>query len=962
MNPAILSPTSRFATPFPYAQPRSPSRSPSRQKFSMNHELDPLLSNLSPTSTLEALEATQAIDSEGKAGENALQESVAAASTSERALGIRAALAGKKLKEWYRELSDWPWPENLSSRNGFYPPVREKRGSEAPEIDHQARIDNFIFNQGSAGARENADEEEYWGSLPAVLVQDYEDRIDAIKDDMEALGVEDLKDYVRDAHLTSTSRRLSRTLQGNGGSSTDYVHLDDFTAVITATIMHALPIISRLNSLLVTWSVRLVILRQTPDFLTLLESTRLSMTAAWDVIGNADAIITRDGFELTRTTLQSSRMSLEKKIIELGRRLDAMLDILEGREETIPEEWIDGMESVEADFGNWVVETERMLMEEELKRDPNSRRITTQLGQESHNSEDKTEPVSHGPEELIHTNIEQAQPKADLPLENLDASQSDNIALPYSDGQVDDKARGDFGFSKSDAEIVNDDDTGVDLGDFSVLEGRDERQPRRKLLLNSVEANAVEKTTLESSLDLAISREHREGRSDGVDSKDFESLETTDYLDPNHDSLTVSLINASSRESFGPEHPWNALQTTTIEQSELHSSAEPISSSSTLSENPLTLIQNNGSQIQLVPSEEPAPSTTKLSEPLSILIKTQTRDSSPFPQNNQIRIESTDENKSTSVSELTEPLSILTEAPSQNISSSLQSSQSRIESTHEDEIPRSISIMPEPLSILTKLPFRDISPLSQNNQLQSVSTNENETTSTISKTVESLSISTNSLSRNISSSTQNSKSRIESTSEDETTPSVSNMSEPFSISRNLPSPGISDIQSMNKSQKSDTMIRPAPLLLKQLHSNMESDPSSDMSSDTSVPGSGTSEYFSNRSSPEIQQASMAEYFENPVEVTSPSKGPSTPVGAYSRRSSLFSERGDNGTHENGPGPNFVLNLNNRQRASSFAPEMSIPESPGYVEELPVHREKVKSHVRVRSASLRSFEVIPRHEV
>ena len=69
-------PASRFAIAHQHSTPRSPSQSLHRQEYSMSHELDPLLANLSPTSTLEALEATEAIDLEGRASQSLLHNSV----------------------------------------------------------------------------------------------------------------------------------------------------------------------------------------------------------------------------------------------------------------------------------------------------------------------------------------------------------------------------------------------------------------------------------------------------------------------------------------------------------------------------------------------------------------------------------------------------------------------------------------------------------------------------------------------------------------------------------------------------------------------------------------------------------------------------------------------------------------------------------------------------------------------
>lgn len=103
---------------------------------------------------------------------------------------------------------------------------------------------------------------------------------------------------------------------------------------------------------------------------------------------------------------------------------------------------------------------------------------------------------------------------------------------------------------------------------------------------------------------------------------------------------------------------------------------------------------------------------------------------------------------------------------------------------------------------------------------------------------------------------------------------------------------------------------------------------SDFSSEASYPGSATSDYFSNMSSPEIQHASRAEYFGAPVEVTSPTfsqRDPTSPMETVSRQSSQRTERGvppSNGISAQ----DFTSPVGTRSRASSSITEMSIPES------------------------------------
>lgn len=301
------------------ANPASPlSHTLSRRQYFTDHEINPLLSNLSPTCTLEALAATDVVFTGKRNRQSFIENSVASASTTERAWGIKAAFAGKKLQAWHQELSGWLWPG--------YNPV----GSE---------------------------EEEYWGGLPVRIVQGYEERIETIRDDMETLEVEELKNYVRSTHLRPRSRSASIS-----GSTVDYEHLDDFTAVITGTIMQALPILSRLSSLLGLWTTRLMILRHVPAFFRDYRDCQESLSFGWIAIAEPDISTANRRSNLSRESYVDIQAGLQDKIHQLGRRLDTMLDLLEGSKETLPEYWFDTMESIENDYSTWAVKADEVVL------------------------------------------------------------------------------------------------------------------------------------------------------------------------------------------------------------------------------------------------------------------------------------------------------------------------------------------------------------------------------------------------------------------------------------------------------------------------------------------------------------------------------------------------------------------------------------------------------------------------
>ena len=55
---------------------------------------------------------------------------------------------------------------------------------------------------------------------------------------------------------------------------------------------------------------------------------------------------------------------IEHQVYGLGRRLDRFLDELEGREETVPEAWIEHFEMLEEQYGEWAVQAERKVLED----------------------------------------------------------------------------------------------------------------------------------------------------------------------------------------------------------------------------------------------------------------------------------------------------------------------------------------------------------------------------------------------------------------------------------------------------------------------------------------------------------------------------------------------------------------------------------------------------------------------
>ncbi|ETI22961.1 hypothetical protein G647_04756 [Cladophialophora carrionii CBS 160.54] len=332
-----MAPTTPTLENFPRLDPvtsdRSPSRSPRRKAQFAFRELDPLLGNLSPDSTLRALQATETI-STGAAQEDALTSSIADATPAERELGIRAAFAAQKLREWKEEVARWKWPgkQERGSGLGFIPP---------PDAQH-----NDI---------------EYRGCLPASLVEEYEVRLEEIRDDLDSLGINEIKDHVLEAHRPSSSSAKSRP----AGARASYGRMRDFTALITATVIQALPDLAKLNKSLDTWDIRLRVLRELPRFLEVMQSTQSGTQHAFNQI--RDPTSARN---LTEAVLDSRKMDLGGQVSDMGRRIDRLLDMLEGQDDTLPQAWIDRLENIELDYATWVVEAQHVLLKNQLA--PNS--------------------------------------------------------------------------------------------------------------------------------------------------------------------------------------------------------------------------------------------------------------------------------------------------------------------------------------------------------------------------------------------------------------------------------------------------------------------------------------------------------------------------------------------------------------------------------------------------------------
>jgi hypothetical protein len=392
-------PSVRFSpTESHHYRKRSLSRSPDRSAAPKYETIDPLLSNLSPESTLLALTSTDAVPKNEKAAHDILWKSISQVSPAERALGIRAAIAAQKLGEWYRELQAWDWPKRADAElgKGFMPP-------SSSSIDSEEHI--------------------YYGSLPSVVVKQHEDRIEEIRDGMETLDVDELKEHVLNAHIPARSRPSSSNSTVSMPPPLTYVQLSDFTAVITATILRALPLLSRLNSLLTTWDIRLLVLRQIPGLLRALHLARSEVDSAMELLKAPSPPSENDPL-YSRENYHAKRAGLEAIVLSVGRRMDNILDALEGRQDSLPENWIDELEAVESDFSTWVMEAEKRTVENEWLR----LKTTTSKSKEAQRMQNKQNRLSNIPEEedseppVADSSDPFPQSNCSLPMETINES------------------------------------------------------------------------------------------------------------------------------------------------------------------------------------------------------------------------------------------------------------------------------------------------------------------------------------------------------------------------------------------------------------------------------------------------------------------------------------------------------------------------------------------------------------
>ncbi|KAI1767697.1 hypothetical protein GGR53DRAFT_481255 [Hypoxylon sp. FL1150] len=325
---------------------RSSSQSPSR----CHHRLgDDLLSQLSPNIAVEALRSPT----------GALKACMDQASASEQAFAMRSAIASKKIRDWLEEVSSWPWPRNSGS-TGFEMPSTKRRKLSLSEPQGADGKDKLAESDPTPDA-------EYLGSLPATVVDHYEQRTDQIRQELDDLDLEEIKNQVLHNHIFPLSRPGSPFSESGRSvvSASVFAKMEDLTAVVTAITVQALPNLSRLSRILDIWTVRLLVLRKVPALLRMITEAQVALRSGWSAIESVESIPKNHGGEesssLSREDFHVMKRVIQQQVTKPGQALDYMLDQLEGSSDTLPDDWLDEMEALERDYALWETTAEHKV-------------------------------------------------------------------------------------------------------------------------------------------------------------------------------------------------------------------------------------------------------------------------------------------------------------------------------------------------------------------------------------------------------------------------------------------------------------------------------------------------------------------------------------------------------------------------------------------------------------------------
>lgn len=231
----------------------------------------------------------------------------------QKALASRVAKAAQKLRQWCEEMEQWAWTGSFEV--------------QSEEVDER------------------------------------EDCLDTINRELAQMDVDELKERVLGIHMNRSRPPSSHSLQ----SASALRFMDDYELFVTQTLIQALPHLALLNQFLRAWSLRVLVLRQVPIFLSQLKSCRQHLSAGFSAsrepVGSAAP---PHRLDLLRNKIKAAQNEAETTTRDAGKRLDAMLDILEGSDDCLPDAWIDDYENLESEYGKLSAEAEARLLQIEV--------------------------------------------------------------------------------------------------------------------------------------------------------------------------------------------------------------------------------------------------------------------------------------------------------------------------------------------------------------------------------------------------------------------------------------------------------------------------------------------------------------------------------------------------------------------------------------------------------------------
>ncbi|CAK7237221.1 hypothetical protein SBRCBS47491_009903 [Sporothrix bragantina] len=383
--PILTAPTPRLSVPSRQYY-RTVSGSPTRQHFQQH--VDDLISQLTPSTAVSALRFPT----------GPLKACLETATASEQSFAMRAALATSSIQEWLEELTEWQWPEgggslgfeepvyrrgnrlfDLSTTPTSSPPVGRTFSPTSPPSPSTPEKQVLGATDRPGGSRKSGGEPSWMGSLRADDVALYEERLIEIGHEIDDLEIEDMKQHVLHHHILPLSPPgtppINGRLRSSSSASATFTKMDDLTAVVTAIVLQALPLLSKLVRLLDVWRIRLLVLKKIPKFLDSLTAAEVAIQSAWKAVlpnslddGSGHTMKGVEGPILRREEFTIMKSVVEGKVSKAARTADFMLDTLDGWEDTIPEEWIDRIDAAERDYGEWVALCERKIRENDWKR------------------------------------------------------------------------------------------------------------------------------------------------------------------------------------------------------------------------------------------------------------------------------------------------------------------------------------------------------------------------------------------------------------------------------------------------------------------------------------------------------------------------------------------------------------------------------------------------------------------